>query len=504
MAIRDYGAPDNTVQQVSQGGMFLPRDVYGLGLRFDPKRLPGTSGQGPVYDVVSGSYVQQGDGRPYTGTLPGGGWAVSGKWSATPPPGVGAAVPPIDDKPKLMTTIEQPGVTNFVDEQRKAQPAAAQEAKTAFEKYRQDFAATQAQARATAPRAYDTSETAKQIQTATGDFKTAGQAAMARTDEAIKNFEQRQKDLVAQDRAEAAAYNTRVGAAARATALDAVARANRGTNANLVATGRTQDSGALRGRRADIYARHMLPVELQLERERYGIESGITGKEHALETDYLGNEQNQARFNVALEDQFRGNTVAAAQYIQDLNLRTRAMSQDEAFRFLTVENEIPFLSQRLRAGEISIAQALAALERSATNYTYTQPFNPDTIPPTIERGVSINQPGRTYNYPTEPSGGGSRPEDPYRSPPWAGPVNRGQYLRPDLRVGRGSPERYYTSRGLPNPYNQSSWYQQNNLPVPAELQPNREYREPLDFSSAWAHQRPEDLAEVERMRRQYE
>lgn len=434
---------------------YLPTDVS-VGKRFDPARFPHGAADYATYDAATQQYVSAKSGNPWTGPIPGtNAFAIGGKWSATPVGGAaatpgGPTTPAADqpaDFPKLVTTVQQPLVKDIATNMLKAQPAQAAATQTAFEKFTQQMKTDLDKARNAVPQAMDIDKTGAEIKGANLAYQNAGTSAIARTEQAIKDYEDAQRAGIQRKEAELRTYEAR----AQDVANRAVDYARRGIKAGMAGMGparSTGASGALAGR----YLRAYTDVNLPLQRELSGLRTGLIGEGMGLEREYLGNEQNQVRFSQALQDQFRGNTVQAAQYMQDLAMRARQMTQDEAFRFLAAETELPFLSQRLRAGEISIAQALQMLERSAVDFTYVQPYDPSRIPQTGVYDPVMPQ-RRSYDSPGRPD-----VENPYQSPPLIAP-----------RAAPG--EDWYGANNLPNPSDPNNWRKMRGLPLMPEPAP---------------------------------
>lgn len=383
------GDPNNRLRT---GNHFINDGTAGTGSRYSNPVFSA----GPVYDVLTRRYVQGNQGTPYTGVLPGGGFSNAGIWTATNPTAVtdpailaNRAEGKPDDFPRLYTTVQQPAVANIAAAGLAAQPAQAAASQNSFERYRQESQAEIDKTRATAPAAYDTSATEAELRGANTRYEGASGETLAKMEARNKEFEEAQNRSLEAKQNELRTYE----GAAQAVADRSVANARRAASAAMVGLGPDRStgwSGARSNREARIYS----DINLPLQRELSGLRTGLIGEGMGLEREYLGNDRTTMQFEQALNESFRGNTVATAQYLQNLRAQMRGLSIAEQGQLLAREADMLGLGQRLRSGEITIAGMLAALEKSATDYTYRQPFDPSRIAPT----ASYSPVAPTPNY----------------------------------------------------------------------------------------------------------
>lgn len=320
--------------------------------------------------------------------------------AATPP------VPVAAPEPTLKKTVEQPELADFAKKAYAQLPAQQQQAQSFFEKYTQNLEAQRA--------------------------KTAEPIDTSATKAAIDKFEANQRALVEKQRAADAAYGQRIDQMAR----QQLAYATRGESARRVASEgplrSKQASGAQIGREAMLYRQVMTPFE----RERHALATALTAQERQNEAAYLD----------------------AAMRFQDLAFRARGLSDEEAFRLLALENDIPGLSQRLFLGQISLADAIGMLERKAVEFAYTEPYDPSRIPPTSVGTYPETIGARTYSYPSSPgpapvlprlTGTGtnavpniSDPLDRWRNPGAYGMPDYSKSPLPDVRNPYRNPRSY--------------------------------------------------------------
>lgn len=452
---------------------------------------------GPVHDQLLG-WIDGKTGAPFTGQLPGGGYIVNGQWSATPPPGAagkedwagsgggpGSSGRP-SDFPKLVTTVQQPEVREYAKGALQALPGQTAATMSAFDKLMAQEKATSDKLRSTAGEVYDPSRTEGEVLGANKRFEEGSMDVLSRMEQRQKEYEAQQKATQDAKAAELRNYESK----AQAVADLAVANAERQRKGAMAsAGGNTGWSGAQGNAYARIYAGVNTPLQAELSQRR----TGLLGEEGALSREYLANDNARLSFNQALNESFRGNTVQAAQYLQNLRTTLRGLDAAEQDRLLAREADMLGLGQKLRAGEITTAQLLQALERSAVDFTYQQPFDPTRIAPTASWDPSAptrnseprsyvpgsgqtrtGSPGQTNN----PSGIGEA--GPVRGyvPDWMRGLTPQQLYDYDRRV---TGQRQVT--GVPFDPNRSSggagWI--NDTPIGANEWQNQGTQEPLTY-----------------------
>ncbi len=291
--------------------------------------------------------------------------------------------------PKLRTTVEQPDVASYASAGLKALPGQTAATMTAFDKLLAEQNKETASLRESAPGVYDSSKTEAELRGADTGFRTASGDVLSRKEKTDSDYEATQNAIQKQKEEELGRYSeTRRKLAQQqvdaGTALQKGAMASAGGNQGW--------GGAQTNRAARLFERSWVPAEAEISQKR----TGLLGEQGTLEREYLGNENATMAFEQGLNERFRDNTTATAQYLQGLRTQLRGLSVAEQDNLLRREADMLGLGQRLRAGEITTAQLLAALERSATKYSYAGNLNPADIAPT-ER----YNPGYS-----EPSGGG--------------------------------------------------------------------------------------------------
>lgn len=381
---------------------------------------PSAFGQTPaVYDMLLREYVDPKTGNRYSGPIIGNGGAVvghsvNGQWSATPaqtntgnnnagsPSFAAGGVPP--DFPKLVTTVQQPEVYNQAKAGLNALPGQAAKTGTAFDQLLAQQSEDLSKLRSTAPQAYDASGTEAELRGANQRFETGSNDVLSQMEQRNRDYEASQKANQEAKQAELGRYET----AAQNVANRAVSNAER-FQKGVMASANPDQSQGWSGAQSNRFARIYSDINTPLQRELSGLRTGLLTEGGNLNREYLANDNATLQFNQALNNAFRGNTVQISQYLQNLRTALRQASAQEAAQLIAREADTLGLGQRLRSGEISIAQMLQALERSAVDFTYQQPFDPSRVAAT----ASFSPSWPTSRYTPQPNpvsvGGGPQP-----------------------------------------------------------------------------------------------
>lgn len=316
---------------------------------------------------------------------------------ATPNSGVtkpiaAPAIPQFD----VTKTVKQPAIAKAIDTTLGQQQAVQTDLNKSFQDYLEEARQLNAQNRAQLSKdqaAFDTTKIEQSLP------ETNRQYEAAQTN-VSDQMAQRNRDYAAQTQAtldklanENKAYET----AAQAVADQAVARAQRLNNVNQILSGTpTSTSGDRQGRALQAYIDVNVPLQRELANRNYDLTANI---ERPLQRELYGNDQTLLGRQSSLATDYANRDTSTQQYLQQLKMQTAGMSRAQAQSYLQ-SLQIPFqVAQQIIAGDISNLGAIQALDEKANWYTVSTPYDASRQPAVAYPGYSA-PPSRAYpNYP---------------------------------------------------------------------------------------------------------
>lgn len=369
---------------------------------------PGTSGQSnidlarkirfgnassdySVFNTATQKYESAKTGQPWHGPVVGG-FAINGKFSTTPGPGMTDPNAPKPVTFDVTKTVKQPEIATATGNLLQSQQQQASQTGTSFNDFLKQAREINAQSRDQLTKdqaAFDTSKISAALPANDAAYKAAQDKITGDIAARNKTFADTTQSTLDRLTAENKAYES----AAQAVADRAVANANKRNSLFQIAGGTpTSGSGAFSNRAIKAYADINTPLQRELSDRRY---SQIANIERPYQNQLYGNDLALFGRESGLASDYAGRNENTAKFLQNLQMQVAGMSRAQAQNYLTNLGMPLEIGQKIIAGDISNLAGIQRLDELANYYTVQTPFDASRLPQV--QSFPISYPGRSYS-----------------------------------------------------------------------------------------------------------
>lgn len=352
-------------------------------------RFGGATDDYAVYNTQKQAYESAKTGNPWDGKVVGG-YAIGGKFSSTPGPGMGEpAASPVQFT--VTKTVKQPEVATATGNLLQNQQQVASQTATGFQDFLNQAREINAQNKIQLGKdqaAFDTSRIESQLPAIDAEYRTGQAGVTAGMVDRNKSYADATQGLLDRMTAENRAYE----ANAQAVADRAFAQATKRNSLYQLSSGTpTSGSGNMSNRAIRAYADINVPLQRELADRRY---SQLVNIERPYMRELYGNDMGILNRESALLSDFAGRDEATAKYLQNLKMQVAGMSRQQAQSYLASLGIPLELGQRLIAGDIANLSGIQRLDDAANFYTVQTPFDDSRLPQI--QSFPITYPSRSY------------------------------------------------------------------------------------------------------------